>query len=505
MSDPALSGPTTAGSRHVRLATDANERPRAKTDRETAGRRRGVTRDRPPRARGRGPAGPTSVADALVRLRRVRRQRRRQRAPRSGAEVGRCPGEAAGLALAGTAEDHRQLARAEREQERQDDDLRPGPDRGAEQAGHVAAVSRPPATASPSSRPPLAGSRMAPGFARVVVEMQEDVAEPATDHGAGHDPDGDEQEIVGPQGRTSRDDARHDQRGGDDDRQRDRLPADDERLGQPEQWVEVERDDGDRHGVGQCIEPPRRCAPIGVGGPTPALSGTGSPASGASRTSCRQSRWSRGGVATWLGAARNGGSGARRSVRRPAQGGTGRASRASRPWDVMRRDESDPTHDPSRQPARAPRRPDARRRGGATRGPPRAGAVRTARAGASTANARGDRRGPVAGRRQHVGRVASPGALARPPRAHRRRRRPRCRPGHPLGVGGDPPRGPAGDRRRRLRAQPRGRGARRGARGRALPRRPGRGPRPRLLRRRARATGRPLRGRARRRRPRPVA
>ena len=49
-----------------------------------------------------------------------------------------------------------------------------------------------------------------------------------------------------------------DQRGDDEGRgdrggERDRLPAHDEALGQAEQGVEVERDDGDRHGAEQCI------------------------------------------------------------------------------------------------------------------------------------------------------------------------------------------------------------------------------------------------------------
>ena len=82
--------------------------------------------------------------------------------------------------------------------------------------------------------------------------------------------------------------AGRDERGGDDDGERDRLPAHDEALGEAQQRVEVERDDGDRHGAGQCIEG------RGVGWPTPRLSRSGSPGRSAGGHHRRRSRWGTG-------------------------------------------------------------------------------------------------------------------------------------------------------------------------------------------------------------------
>ena len=59
------------------------------------------------------------------------------------------------------------------------------------------------------------------------------------------------QEVVGAERRAPGDQARRRMSaGGDGGGERDRLPAHDEAVGQAEQGVEVERDDGDRHGAG---------------------------------------------------------------------------------------------------------------------------------------------------------------------------------------------------------------------------------------------------------------
>ena len=77
--------------------------------------------------------------------------------------------------------------------------------------------------------------------------------------------------------------------------ERDRLPAHDEALGEVQQRVEIERDDGDRHGAGQCIEGG------GVGWPTPpAVSAAGRRAVG-ERTSSRDKPVGHGGASTSRG------------------------------------------------------------------------------------------------------------------------------------------------------------------------------------------------------------
>ena len=94
---------------------------------------------------------------------------------------------------------------------------------------------------------------MALGFAGEVLVVEEQVAEASRDDRTGHRPDRDEQQVVEPEGAAPGDQARDDERRRDRGREREGLPAHDKALGQAEQGVEVERDDGDRHGAEQCI------------------------------------------------------------------------------------------------------------------------------------------------------------------------------------------------------------------------------------------------------------
>ena len=255
---------------------------------------------------------------------------------------------------------------------------------------------------------------------RVVVEVEQAVPDPAADHRARDDPDGDEDQVVGPQRRAARHEPRDDERGDDDGGDRDRLPADDEATDEMEQGVEVERDEGGRHGVGSVSGARRRGGRRrlgGVGWPTPAVSPTGS--SGGHGADI---------IGPWLAIARGraaglGGDTRRRILggpparaRRPAHGGTGRASRASTDGMRMARRGAAPqallqvdllgrievrTAAGARVVLRRPSRPRPLRPAG-PRPPP--------------AVARGDRRRPLARIRRGLGRLAPPGPLARPAR-----------------------------------------------------------------------------------------
>ena len=99
----------------------------------------GAADDRETRRRTRATTAQTSVAMALVGLRRVRRQPRRQRAPRPGPEERRRPGRVRGQPLAAPAEDHRQLAGADRHEQRQRRELCPATHRRPQQRRDVGA------------------------------------------------------------------------------------------------------------------------------------------------------------------------------------------------------------------------------------------------------------------------------------------------------------------------------------------------------------------------------
>ncbi len=83
--------------------------------------------------------------------------------------------------------------------------------------------------------------------------MKQRVPDPRPDDRPRHGPDGDEQQVVRSKAIASRDEGGQHQRRGDGGGERDGLPAHDEAFGQAKQGVEVERDDGDRHGAEQCI------------------------------------------------------------------------------------------------------------------------------------------------------------------------------------------------------------------------------------------------------------
>ncbi len=115
MRPPAFSPAATTGSRHV-VETAARARAHSPIrDEEQAS----VAPPEPAEHQHeRQPGQDRQRRDALERLRRDRRQRRSERAPRSGTEVGGRPGVDARDALAGAGQDHRQLAGADREQDR---------------------------------------------------------------------------------------------------------------------------------------------------------------------------------------------------------------------------------------------------------------------------------------------------------------------------------------------------------------------------------------------------
>ena len=102
----------------------------------------------------------------------------------------------------------------------------------------------------PSSSPPIAGSSTLSGPAVNASGMVSELAQASTDHRPGHRPDGDEQEVVRAQPGASGEDTGHHQAGRDHRREPDRLPPHDEAVAEAQEGVEVERDDGDRHGPG---------------------------------------------------------------------------------------------------------------------------------------------------------------------------------------------------------------------------------------------------------------
>ena len=170
----------------------------------------------PPRATANGPAVATPACrpgprpsdhdeehadpDRLVRLCRDRRDVRPEAAPRAGPEVARCLLE---RRRAGPARCRRgcwpPCPVPSASSIGTPATLVPAGDRCVEQprhdtAGH-GARGRPHRTGP--GRPPR-GRGSWPGSA-VVVEVEGDVGEPAADHGTGHDPDGDEQDVVPPE------------------------------------------------------------------------------------------------------------------------------------------------------------------------------------------------------------------------------------------------------------------------------------------------------------------
>ena len=210
-----------------------------------------------------------------------------------------------------------------------------------------------------------------------------------------------------------------DQTGGEDGGERDRLPSHDEAVAQAQEGVEVERDDGDRHGPASV--PVRRR----VGWPTRHVSPVPSRAMHAARHHPAHT--------------------AGRARAQPAvMGGTRSASLGAVPIGVPasglpggwagRRDrrEGTPCHtapsrrrgleitllgrfaDPDHAWARSPHRR-----------PPRAGALHAPRPDASAADTRGDRDRPLAGIDDHGDRAPAPGAVPAARRPGRGRAGPR--------------------------------------------------------------------------------
>ena len=129
-------GPIVTGSRHVEttIARTTAQSPTANRNARPSGRRSpGTARTTHQHDQN---DQDDERRDPLVGLRRVRRQRRRERAPRPLAEVRGRPIAGPRLALAGPAEDHRELARADDEQDGQRGDVHPAADVAVEQGGH---------------------------------------------------------------------------------------------------------------------------------------------------------------------------------------------------------------------------------------------------------------------------------------------------------------------------------------------------------------------------------
>ena len=208
-------------------------------------------------------------SDPFEGLRRDRRDLRPERAPRSRAEVERRDVARRRLALAGPAEDHRQLAEGDDDEHRGRREVEPAAGPVVEQRRDHRPGQR---TADDAERElEAAGGRIddPAGIRSEERRVEEDVADPPADHGAGHDAEDDEEQVVAAKAHPAGDRAGDHEGGEDRDRDADRLEAD-EPVADLQQRVEVERDDGIRHG--------RQCSGgDGVGWPTPALSSPRSP------------------------------------------------------------------------------------------------------------------------------------------------------------------------------------------------------------------------------------
>ena len=159
-------------------------------------------------------------------------------------------------------------------------------DRGVEQPRHEAAADRAEHDRPGQGQPARARVEDHAGVRPVVVEVERDEREPAADHGTWHDPEGDEQQVVAAEMdsrprrivRVRREPHPTGERGGDQegdedrDRDPDRLPSD-VPVADVGQGVELERDDGQRHGGSVAVAAGAgSLGPAGVGWPTPALS-----------------------------------------------------------------------------------------------------------------------------------------------------------------------------------------------------------------------------------------
>ncbi len=273
---PALSSPTTAGSRQVSETA-------ARTSAHSA---RAASRIRPSRAA--PPAGREDQPDdqrqgqgreALVGLRGVGRQGRRERRPRPRSEEGRRPRQGDRLALPRPAEEHRELARPEHEEDRERDEVHPAPDRDLQERRDGQAAQEPAHDGETQLEAAASGVEEDAGLRRVVVEVQQAVPDPTADHRARDDADGDEQQVVGPQRGAPRHQPHDDERGDDDRRDRDRLPAHDEAA---TRWSSGSKSSAMRAigtvlgSVSGARRRGGRRRRRGVGWPTPPVSPTGS-------------------------------------------------------------------------------------------------------------------------------------------------------------------------------------------------------------------------------------
>ena len=133
-------------------------------------------------------------------------------------------------------------------------EMQPATDGRAEQARDVASRQE----AADDGEPELEASDrrieqlLGRGAERPPVHDQ--VPEARPDDGARDDPDRDERDVVGSQVTRPGEQTGHDERADEDGDERDRPPAHGQVAEQLDGGVEVEGDDGDRHGGDECIE-----------------------------------------------------------------------------------------------------------------------------------------------------------------------------------------------------------------------------------------------------------
>ncbi len=214
---------------------------------------------------------------------------------------------------------------------------------------------------------------------------------------------------------AGQDEGRHD---GPDER--DRPPAHGQVAEQLDVGIEVEGDDGDRHGGDECIQgrrraprrprsrrPSRACRPADR-----LLSADGSPLRRDAHIIGPIRRSNAGGVRSAMKRPTSLGAPSDRYERvRPAGKRAGR--RVSGGRTTMAAIGSGPNVRLAGRPPRPSRCADGRRSPGPPSGSPCPGALRAARADPPTALTGGDRRRPVAGCRRRIGRIPAPGTLAR--------------------------------------------------------------------------------------------
>ena len=248
-------GPTTAWSRHQKATTNrataqsasaANIAPPSRRATDVQARQGDEPDDR------------DDDEQRLVDLGGIGRHLGSERAPRAGTGVCRGPRQVGGRALAGRTEDAGELPGREDEQERERGRVQPASDRRADQPRDDRAGQDPERHGEGQVQAALAEVRDDAGIQAVVVEVVEDVAEAAAEQRTRHDPDRDEEQVVGAQARRLHvrsgrrcelpDPGREDEASQEHDGDHDRLDADGREITQLHHRIERERQDANGHG-----------------------------------------------------------------------------------------------------------------------------------------------------------------------------------------------------------------------------------------------------------------